>query len=449
MVDKNLLQDVIPPATKRSIRDIPVPARKKTRNGQSASQTGDIKFKAAGPVRVESMKDISSENLDDLNGNNYERSRQIRRYLKIFGAVVILIALFILFSNLDSAQITIEPKTVAAVISKSLSIGDLADNSGVFELGYRTIELNKEVSKEVVADDEEFIQTKATGVITIYNEYSNKTQNLIKNTRFETADGLIYTITASAAVPGYKVVNDEKVPGSIDAKVVASNPGEEYNIDSAEFTIPGFKGQEPYDFFYAKTKTAMSGGFDGVKKIVSEEKLEQAEADLVVLARNSIVEELKSQISDEFVALFDENSFQFGEIQEKQYQDSNDVTLSLKGSIAAKIFNKTDLSGALALDSVIDYSVDEKVLVQNIEDLSLKISGGELLADESMTFTWQNDEEDLRQALAGKKKSEFGNIIKTFPGIAKASLVIKPFWKTKFPKEVQDIDVEVLDLTAN
>jgi len=147
----------------------------------------------------------------------------------------------------------------------------LAGDTSTLALGYRTIELDKEVSKTVESDSEEFIQSKASGTITIYNEYSDKTQNLIKNTRFESPQGLIYTIQSNVAVPGYKMVDGKKVAGSIDAKVVASAAGENYNVDSTSFTIPGFKGQEPYELFGAKSKTPISGGFDGVKKIVSKE----------------------------------------------------------------------------------------------------------------------------------------------------------------------------------
>jgi hypothetical protein len=439
MTENNFLQDVVPPSQKRSIRDIPVPPRKKLSIRKPIIKSDEIKI-----VDTTNVKEKPRENFDELNGNNYKKSQNIKRYLKLASVLIFAIAIFVLFSNLDSAKVTIYPKIVEAVVTKNISIGDLSKSTDTYTLGYRVITLDKEVSKIVESDSEEFVQSKASGTITIFNEYSDKTQNLIKNTRFESPQGLIYTIKNNAAVPGFKTVNGEKVAGTLDVEVVASVAGENYNVDSAEFTIPGFKGQEPYDFFYAKTKTAISGGFDGVKKLVSQAKIDAASIELRQNAKDALIADLKSQVSSEFVFLFDENSFVFGQINESQEDNSNSVALKLKGTVNAKVFNKIDLSNALATDGVFDYSDGENVLAKDIENIKLLISGNELVADGPMTFVWQNDTESLKQLFVNKKKSEFGALIKSLSGVEKANLVIKPFWRTRFPEATKDVNIEVV-----
>ncbi len=440
MTENNFLQDVVPPSQKRSIRDIPVPPRKKLNVRKPIIKSDEVKIPETTNSKIKSQ-----ENFDEVNGNNYKKSQKKKKYLKLALGLVIAIGIFVLFSNLDSAKVTIYPKVVEAVVTKNISIGDLSKSVDSYDLGYRTITLDKEVSKVVESDSEEFIQSSASGIITIYNEYSDKTQNLIRNTRFESPQGLIYTIKNTAAVPGYTTVNGEKIPGTLDVEVTASAAGDNYNVESTEFTIPGFKGLEPYDFFYAKTKTAITGGFDGVKKIVSKSKIDSASVELREIAKNALVEDLKSQVSSEYIFLFDDSSFVFGQINESQESGSNSVTLKLKGTVNAKVFNKIELSNELAGGGVFDYSDGQNVLVKDIENVELLIAEDELIADGPMVFVWQNDVENLKQTFANKKKSEFGTLIKNLPSVEKANLVIKPFWRNHFPEATKDISIDIIN----
>lgn len=91
---------------------------------------------------------------------------------------------------------------------------------------------------------------KATGKIMIYNEFSTAEQKLIINTRFESPDGRIYKLAQSITVPGKKIINQQEIPGQIEAVVIAEEEGSQYNIDPTKFTIPAFKGGPKYEYFY-------------------------------------------------------------------------------------------------------------------------------------------------------------------------------------------------------
>jgi len=96
--------------------------------------------------------------------------------------------------------------------------------------------------KEVQSTSEDTVKEKASGQITVFNDFNENTQRLIKNTRFETSEGLIYRIQNSVVVPGQTVDSSGKtVPGSIVVTVYSDQPGEKYNIGLTDFTIPGFK----------------------------------------------------------------------------------------------------------------------------------------------------------------------------------------------------------------
>ena len=76
---------------------------------------------------------------------------------------------------------------------------------------------------------------RATGVIVVYNAYSAAPQRLIKNTRFATEDGKIFRAKDSIVVPGTTIENGKIIPGSVEAIVVADEPGEAYNFQTPEF----------------------------------------------------------------------------------------------------------------------------------------------------------------------------------------------------------------------
>ena len=134
-------------------------------------------------------------------------------------------------------------------------------DAGVGELTYEIMTIEKTDSKKIVAAGREEIEEKASGKIVIFNDFNTSSQRLIKNTRFETPEGLIYRINRSIVVPGQKTEDGEKVPGSIEVTVYADEAGDKFNISLTDFTVPGFKGSPRFEKFYARSKTPMAGGF--------------------------------------------------------------------------------------------------------------------------------------------------------------------------------------------
>jgi hypothetical protein len=471
-MEKKYLDDVVPPAQKRSIRDIPVPARKgrgqnpihKSPNTKSVESNTRLESpkKNGGGNLSEEMVEVNEEILKKSGGGN--SGNKIKKYLTWGGVIIVLIAIFLVLSSFDSAKVTIKPKQVETSVNKNMEIADLSGTDTSYDLGYRTIELAKEASTVVEADSEEFVQQKASGIITIYNNYSSEEQNLIRNTRFESPEGLIYRIQESVTVPGYTGSESNITPGSLDVEVVADEFGDEYNVDSATFTIPGFKGQEPYEFFSAETKTAISGGFDGVRKVVSESNIETASAELKESVNEMLVNELQNQITDEFIAVYNSGYFTYQNIEQSDDPNSEGVILKLKGELAAKVFNKIDLSNSVAVNTLNEYTLDQNVLIKDLDSGSLAITtdtvvnetedeDGEIVETSenienlnvsgSMNFVWQINEEEIKKGLMGVSENQLGDVMQNFVAVSGAESVIKPFWRSKFPTEIEKINIQI------
>ena len=63
----------------------------------------------------------------------------------------------------------------------------------------------------------------------------------------------------------------------------ADEPGPGYNIDLTDFSIPGFKEaglDKKFADIYAVSTGAMTGGFIGTKKVLSDDQIQKAQVSL-------------------------------------------------------------------------------------------------------------------------------------------------------------------------
>jgi hypothetical protein len=473
--------DIVPPARKRSIRDIPVPNRNKNTDSMSYNDGIQKMNPAEGSHDIVLNKNYESDSYEQTETHTYEQTENTRNHTDnnseyyeqindteeieypikvhknkgfkkryIFGGLVlVLAALFFIISLFDSATLEITPKSEVVNINKTLTIEDSASKINPNSLSYRKIDLAKESSVIVQATDEELVQEKASGKITIFNEYSTKSQKLIKNTRFESSDGRIYRILESVSVPGFTESGDTITPGQIDVTVYADEIGESFNLNSDEFTIPGFKGQEPYDFFYAKTKTAITGGFDGVRKIVTEDSIKSAEINLKKELEKQLLDEINNQTTEEFYVLQNSNSYSFDPIKQVDSATDNSVTLSMKGYISAFIFNKVDLSNKIGDGSLSKVSSNEDVIIENLDDISISLNTNELeeeiIVSGNTSFVWVINTEKLKEDMAGVEKKKLSTIMAEYPGIQEAVAVVKPVWRNTFPSEISNIEIKIIN----
>lgn len=467
-MDKNYLQDVVPPAQKRSIRDIPVPNRDK--------KNPDIRHepKQQEPNREEPDLEVEDNSFDNFDEEPpKKKKKKSKKFWIILSIIFVTIVTFLIFSSFDKATVSVIPKKETTSFEEEILIEDLSKKESSDSLGYRIIELSQQESEVAEAIDEEPVEEKASGEIIVYNEYSEDPQRLIGNTRFESSDGRIYRIDDSISVPGYTESSDgSKTPGQITVTVYADEIGEEYNLSSGEFTIPGFEGQEPYDFFYAKTSTPINGGFDGVRKIVSEENIENITQQLQSELREKLINELDNEITDEFYISYNDDSFVYNEIEQNPIQNSENVQLTMRASVTAKIFNKVDMSNSLADKLFSNYLADENTLINNFDSLNIETKKGSqdeetdgdseegeeeseennqsnqehlVVSGENIEFIWQIDNEQLKKDLIGEEVDSLSSIMKNYSEVKNAEAKVKPFWKSEYPTDKDDIEIEIVN----
>ncbi|HEY4486892.1 MAG TPA: hypothetical protein VJB70_04140 [Candidatus Paceibacterota bacterium] len=378
-----------------------------------------------------------------------------RSYMIWIAAVLAAIILFVAFSTFfESATLKITPEQKVLELDGTF----VAERSGAasvlpFEVMLSHDSETRQVEPSVTTE----VERKASGRIIIYNDFSTASQRLIKNTRFETPEGLVFRIRESVVVPGQTVAQGQKIPGSIEATIFADEAGDKYNSELTDFTVPGFKGTPRYDKFYARSKTEISGGFSGVQKIVPEEDLVKIRSELRESVSRRLLEKAHTEKPNDFVLFdnavfieFEEPSLNIGDDE-----DSDTVPVTETGTLFGIIFEKKLLNDAIGRSLVPSLGAEEHVTVQNLEDLAFTFKDKETTNPSNSTnlsfflrgtprVVWVFDEETLRGDLVGKPKSELKTLLSGFPSINKAEVVLRPVWKRTFPKDVKNIKVELI-----
>lgn len=355
---------------------------------------------------------------------------------------------FAVSTSFTGARVKVSPKTKAVTLNHEFT-AEAAEGAAIH---FVVLPIDETAEITLPADTVEKVSEKATGTIVIYNNFSEKPQRLIKNTRFETPNGLIYRIGSSITVPGKTEKSGKALPGSIEASVTADAPGAEYNILLSDFIIPGFKS-DPARFaaFYGRSKTPMTGGFDGTVKVPSETALRAARASL----RDTLAEKV---VKKDFLTPPRGHVFFRAALQTKQ------ESLPVKRSDGSVALVKERLTGAAyafdrnaVLREIAKTAASEVGLapidIPNLEDLVFEFKeppGGDPAGAKTVRFmltgevrvVWKYDEEKLRLALAGRERDELAAVLADFPAIEKADFIIRPFWSRSFPENPKKISIE-------
>lgn len=371
------------------------------------------------------------------------------RYALWFIALASVILLFFVLSYFFSgATVTVTPKS-AVVTLEDLSFTAIKATS-TDALGFEVMGVKGEETRMVTATETTAASQKATGQIIIFNNFSSASQPLITGTRFETPDGKIYKISAPITVPGQQTKDGQLVPGSVEATVTAAEAGEAYNIPLSDFTIPGFKSSPRYDKIYARGKTVMSGGSSGVVHVVPEVEANQIRSELSGALKEKLISQAKAQLPPGYVFFPSAVVFIEEGGQGPAVGTEEQVLVRESGTLQAFIFKQETLTKEIAEKGITTYD-DLPVLVQNLDELQFRtsedISNPNAISELTFGFTgtadvvWNVDTAGLRTDLIGKQKKEFQSIARRYPSIEKASISIRPFWKSRVPENAEKIKI--------
>jgi hypothetical protein len=383
-----------------------------------------------------SYEDARGQQRGPARSHRLKRNVSINTILFIVGMIALVVGVALYTYVFDTATITIVPKYKDTPTINQTFMFSKEGGTGT-GIPFVVVSTSLSQTKTLTLSESRKVEAKASGKITVYNNYDGSPQKLIKNTRFESSKGKIYRINQSIEVPGKK----NGIPGSIDVLVYADSNGAEYNITTADFSIPGFKGSPRETAFYAKTKTPIIGGSSGNMSLASLSDVNAAKDSLALELDKTIKEEAKKIKKDGYTPLYSAS--------EVTYQDNEDEVL--KGSTAlykvtatvhvmlvdssklAEAFAKTfgDYDNAavrLAYTDTLVYTRKETDHIPQGDTLSLLVEG-------KPRIVWESDTEGIKEIVKGKGRDEFKPLMKTINSIESAEIDFSPRWLSHFPAE--------------
>ena len=360
------------------------------------------------------------------------------------GAVAVVAAAILLMSTVfHTARAEVTIQEWKSDISGTYNAG------GDTPLTYQPVSVSDSSTKTVPATGTVDAQDHASGTIVVSNLYSAKSQRLITNTRFATADGSVYRTHAPITVPGYTTKNGQKVAGTVEAVVYADAAGDKYNIDSGDFKLPGLKGSTQYDLITGKAKGSFSGGFIGKRATVEKSVRDQAIADI----KAELERKLRDKITSTATAgsLVFPDSIDIHYVEQPDVGDNGQATLSVTGKAIAPAFSadalarelashaavSTDSPLTLANPTEVTYTAVETSQAENGGPISFTLSGNaHLVASFSPT--------QLAEDLAGKTKAEADAVRASYPAlVGPLTMTVYPFWLSSIPSNPERITVTV------
>ncbi len=312
-----------------------------------------------------------------------------------------------------------------------------------------------EESQVVASTGVQQVQEKASGEVTVYNGYSTDSVRLVKNTRFQTPDGLIFRAPADILVPG----KSGTTPGHIDVTVIADKEGTQYNVSPpTKFTLPGLKSTPAmYSGVYAQSNVAMTGGYSGPRPVVV--------ASVQQDALSSMRDRMQSKIQDMVATYTGATTTALADLVQITYQDlpptdegSGQVRLHEIAHVEVPVFPVDLFASTIA--QMVAANVDQSAVVllpgkdfsaQYVNATSTALGTDPIAFSLSGTATlvWKVDTQALASARAGRDQGAFQTIITGFPGIQEAHARIEPFWKRSFPTDPANIKIQITDINAS
>jgi hypothetical protein len=387
----------------------------------------------------------------------YKSAGKTNWILGIIGVFVLVIIFIAVNSFGAGASVKVTPRIVDASFSNlQIDTNDLLADTLVEEVRF-----TKEVSQVVKASKEEFVEKKASGTITIYNNFDEKPQTLVTQTRFRSPDGKIFRIQREIVVPGKKGTT----PGSVEASVIADEAGEAHNIAASRFAIPGFEGTPRFEGFYAESTKPMEGGFKGTTKIVNEAEERQALEQLQERLTNELRAEASTQIPAFLKALSETSEIVFETLPNKVSGDS--IEVRLKGSLTLSAVNLNKLASYIAGKQVPSYAgeavefLDMSRVTFNISTTTLSnteaesgsnsVSSGAtpLNVTNTSPIIFTLNEGEIKKELVGLSKNEIDTLTEKFTAIEDIDITIKPFWRRSLPTDESTITLERVVTTSS
>jgi len=291
----------------------------------------------------------------------------------------------------------------------------------------------KQMTIPLVSTGSKNVETKAKGIVTIFNTGS-QTQLLIASTRLSTPANIVYRLDGRITVPAAK----NGKPGSIEAFVTANGSGAMYNTKIGDLTFPGLSGSPRFKQVYARISKGITGGDSENVPVFEQSVVDNVIKEAIVNIKKDIEQKIQIQSSSTSRSIGDI----VWDVEQKIEKTSAQVIVTgtqisiHENKLATYIAREKQIR---TMDSVAVFA-NIKVMNLQIQERSNKNIRVRATIDAQLQAFIRI--EDLQKQLEGKTFAQFTPIMKTVTGAKESNFTSKPFWIQSFPS-ADRIEVQI------
>ncbi len=386
-----------------------------------------------------------------------KKQKEKRRSMWLPVGGVAFVALFCfaayLFFTLPRADILISPKINMLDFKQVVTLDKSANQiDGVkFIIPAKVFDASKTESQDFPATGSGDNTGLASGTITVYNK--SGITYLKAGTHFMSDSGKLFVAPSKIILPLPTKTGGKVTPGTVSVKVQAVDGGDSYNIAPANFSVPGLKGTADYYNIYGVSTVAMSGGYAGKIKKVTDDDIQGANDVLVKKATDESSAALKAEIPSDYVLL--DGAISTNTINASTPTKSGAVVDKFTYSATVKAsgiaFKKSDLDSFAKnyLQSQVQngQTVLDSSYKMNYSTGAVDVSGGKaMLNTEYSEGTYRDiDINSIAISLMGKNASQINDQLSNTFGqdISNVKINFWPFWVSSAPNSQKAVKVKL------
>ncbi|MCK9578353.1 hypothetical protein M0R01_02560 [bacterium] len=403
---------------------------------------------------IETREELEVQIKEDMPVYQVEKRKKKKNGFKgimIAAIIFIVVGVFAFYFLTDTkAEVKIYPRIQQVSGEKSVVVA-VVDNYNLREGDTRIILNGKEFNEEqtyttiIKSTGSAGGGGTAKGKIKVYNKFSPATPLTLKTgTHFLSDKGeKSYHSLSVINIPA--ATSDG--PGMVEIEIEADEPGSEYNIDSAKFSIPKLNGTEYYSTTWAETSTSITGGVKSDTLAVSQNDINTAKDKFKEQQLSTIVSSLSGNIPEDYVVIDGATIQDVSDFKVKAKSGDKVDSFEVSGKIKTKIVavKKADLENLIGIIGNLEegksptfqnstFKATGIIEKNNAFEMNLSVSSDMFVASSG---------EALTEKIAGKSKDEAVNIIKEDTEIEKVEINLNPSWKGNLSNNKNNIIIKI------
>lgn len=354
---------------------------------------------------------------------------------------VLIITSFFLYFYLPRVKIEIWPKREKLSFETEFKINQNVNG--------KLLKTEEVVSQEFLATEKFTKEIRAEGMVRLFNNHSAEAVVLREGTRFVSANGKLFRSPNRIVIPGRR---GQGVPGEIDIRIVADQPGKEFNIGPTIFSIPGLQGTAMFFEVTARSFEPMTGGLTTEAIRVGQRDLEVAERDLEAKTKELCLSNFRNQILPGFDFLAEAVEIK---IQEKKSSvevgaEKERFNFEIRFNCRALAFETKEVE-AIAKSFIQERLPQAKAIIpaslkidKSVIQQDLNLGTAFLLLRLTADVYQPIDLVRLEKELIEKSLAETYLFLRNLKEVERVNVNFWPFWVRSVPRELERIKIKII-----